>query len=466
MTVDVRTRRSDEVRTLDRDEILDAVLPDALRVHGDLAARGLAYLDLPPLALDVDGRTATLAPAAGTLALRAGTAVAGVIAALSADALSDLLQDVVSTMGLAMTSRVKINEGSINDWIGWEPVLRALLDGRRVHEAGDVTFADLDGNELDLSRSFAIDDDREPMRHFVEQAGFLHLRAVFDESEMAALAVDIDEQLAIATPGDPEYWWATDEHDVEMPVRVLNFYEKSQTLRRLTNDDRYQWIRDLTGDGHVFRHGGEGLVKPLGIVRGLSDLPWHKDCGQGGHSFACNGLTCGISVTGADRVSGALGVIPGSHRANTMATGRDRRLDLQPRVLETRDRRRDDSLLRHPAPRAPTGRTAPQGGVLGLQLAAPAGRGAAHRPGESSPRSARGSATCSHASRPPTTGPPPTTTAPAAAADHPWFRPAQRSNRRSNHPSNHSSNHPSNRSVVEHRGAPRTAECAEWTRHG
>jgi hypothetical protein len=40
-------------------------------------------------------------------------------------------------------------------------------------------------------------------------------------------------------------------------------------------------------------------------------------------------------VTGADRVSGALGVIPGSHRANTMATGRDRHLDLPSRKLET-----------------------------------------------------------------------------------------------------------------------------------
>jgi hypothetical protein len=76
-------------------------------------------------------------------------------------------------------------------------------------------------------------------------------------------------------------------------------------------------------------------VKPLGIVRGLSDLPWHKDCGQGRHSYVCSGLTCGISITGADRVSGALGVIPGSHRANTMATGRAPNLDLPARMLET-----------------------------------------------------------------------------------------------------------------------------------
>jgi hypothetical protein len=335
MSIDVRTRRQEDVRALGRDEILDAVLPDAIRVHGDIGGRGLTYLELPPLALDVDGRAVTLEAVRGTLTLGAGTDHAGVVAVLDASALSDLVQDTVSTMGLAMTSRVKITAGSINDWIGWEPVLRALLDGRRVHETGDVTFTDLDGDDLDLDRTFTIDEDREEMRRVVEQAGFLHLRNVFDEAEMAELGAEIDEWLARATPGDPEYWWATDDQGAELPVRVLFFYDKSETLRRLVDDDRYRWIGDLTGDGHVHKRGGEGLVKPLGIVRGLSDLPWHKDCGQGGHSFGCSGLTCGISVTGADHVSGALGVIPGSHRANTMATGRDRRLDLRPRKLET-----------------------------------------------------------------------------------------------------------------------------------
>ena len=80
-------------------------------------------------------------------------------------------------------------------------------------------------------------------------------------------------------------------------------------LRSAVADERYRWIGDLTGDGHRHGGGGEGLVKPLGMVRGLSDLPWHKDCGQGKHSYTCNGLTTGISVTGADRLSGALGVI-------------------------------------------------------------------------------------------------------------------------------------------------------------
>jgi hypothetical protein len=335
MSIDTRTRLHKDVRALERDEVFDAVLPDAIAVHGDLAGRGVAYKELPPVGLDVDGRGVTLHRSGDSLAIQEGLDDAGVVAVLPADALSDLVQDAQSTMGLAMTARVKITAGNITDWIGWEPALRALLDGRKVHETGDITFTDVDGRELDLDRSFTLDDDREEMTHFLEQAGFLHVRDVFDEDEMAAIGVDIDEWIAKATPDDGESWWATDDRGVDQAVRVLFFYEKSAALREAVNDDRYRWIGDLTGDGHQHKGGGEGLVKPLGIVRGLSDLPWHKDCGQGRHSFTCSGLTCGISVTGADRTSGALGVIPGSHRANTMAATRDPKLDLRPRMLET-----------------------------------------------------------------------------------------------------------------------------------
>jgi hypothetical protein len=325
-----------DVRALDRDEVLDGVLPAAMATCGELAGRGFVYQAVPPLGLEVDGRVVTLGAVAGRLVLHPGGASAGVVAVLSADALSDLVQDTQSTMGLAMTGRVKITLGSINDWIAWEPVLRALLDGRRVHEAGDVRFVDLDGGGLHLDQIFTLDDDREAVAHFLSQAGFLHLRGVFDDAEMGALGSDVDEWIARATPDDGESWWAADEHGRQQAVRVLFFDEKSAVLRELIKDSRYQWIGELTADGHRCGAGAEGLVKPLGIVRGLSDLPWHKDCGQGRHSYMCNSLTCGISVTGADRTSGALGVIPGSHRANTMAAGRDPRLDLQPRMLETR----------------------------------------------------------------------------------------------------------------------------------
>lgn len=335
MSVDVRTRLHREVQDLDRDAVFEAVVPDAISVYGELAGRGVAYQQLPSLGLHVDGRGITLTESGGVLRIASGTASAGVVVELAADALSDLVQDVQSTMGLLMTSRARITAGNVNDWIGWEPALRALLDGRKVHESGDVDFVDLAGAPLDLTRTFTVDDEREEAAHFLEQAGFLHLRGVFESAVMAAIGADIDEWIGRATPDDGESWWAEDEAGNAQAVRVLFFHEKSAALRELVADERYQWIGDLTGDGHRHRGGGEGLVKPLGIVRGLSDLPWHKDCGQGKHSYTCSGLTCGISVTGADRVSGALGVIPGSHRANTMATGRDPNLDLTPMMLET-----------------------------------------------------------------------------------------------------------------------------------
>ena len=59
----------------------------------------------------------------------------------------------------------------------------------------------------------------------------------------------------------------------------------------------------------------EALFKPIGVTEGISDIPWHKDCGIGRHSYECCGMTVGISVTGADETSGQLRVLAGSHRA-------------------------------------------------------------------------------------------------------------------------------------------------------
>ena len=48
----------------------------------------------------------------------------------------------------------------------------------------------------------------------------------------------------------------------------------------------------------------EALFKPFDVVEGISDLPWHKDCALGRHSYDCSSMTVGISVSGADDVSG------------------------------------------------------------------------------------------------------------------------------------------------------------------
>ena len=58
--------------------------------------------------------------------------------------------------------------------------------------------------------------------------------------------------------------------------------------------------RPPLGKPHVGRNLIEALVKPIGVVEGISDVPWHKDCSLGSHSYRCCSLTVGISVTGAD----------------------------------------------------------------------------------------------------------------------------------------------------------------------
>ena len=337
MSIDCRTRLHRDRRTLSRDEVFDDLFPEVLERNAALAARGLRYKGLPSLGLTVEDKTLTLREQDGRLTLHDGALQDGAIAALEADALSDLVQDWKSTMGLAMNSQVRMTQGEFSHWVGWEPVFRALFDGRPVHEAGAIDFKNPDGSALDLSQSFDLDDDRDEIAHFLHEAGFLHVRNVFTEEEMTAVSGDLDVALSRAEPDDGASWWAGDSTGAEQPVRVLFFHEQSEALRTLLHDDRLQWVGKLTGDDHNgAQMGAEGLIKPLDIQTGLSDLPWHKDCGQGGHSYFCSGLTLGISVTGADRRSGALGVVPGSHRANVQTAGKDESLDMAAIKLATK----------------------------------------------------------------------------------------------------------------------------------
>ena len=55
-------------------------------------------------------------------------------------------------------------------------------------------------------------------------------------------------------------------------------------------------------------------MKPLAIAKGISDVPWHRDCNLGRHAYGCCSTTIGISVTDGGEGRGQLRVVPGSHR--------------------------------------------------------------------------------------------------------------------------------------------------------
>ena len=111
MSIDFRTRLHRDRRALSRDEVFDNLFPEAIERNAALAARGLLYKELPSLGLSVDDRTLTLQEQNGRLTLKQDALDHGTIAALTADSLSDLVQDWKTTMGLSMNSQVEITQG-------------------------------------------------------------------------------------------------------------------------------------------------------------------------------------------------------------------------------------------------------------------------------------------------------------------------------------------------------------------
>lgn len=323
-SLDYRTRPARRIRRVDPAEFCRSEWPARLRENGRLAAGAAARLGLPPLTLEVEGAPWTVLPADGTLRIERISTDGALVARLDADAFSDLVDDHKSTLGLSVSGRIEIVAGEGEQLLWWEPVLRAALDGRPVHAAGDVTVSS------DLSRHFTPDSPLGEMRSFLVDAGFLHLRGVFTGDEMAGVGEDLDRSLERACQDDGTSWWVRTRNGEHRPSRILNFLSQSDRLRTLVGEDRFLALGDLAGLGHLHSDSfgehfaepsAEGLIKPVGVTEGISDLGWHKDCARGGHSRFCCGLTIGIAVTGADEESGELRVVAGSHRANLPGAG-------------------------------------------------------------------------------------------------------------------------------------------------
>jgi hypothetical protein len=224
--------------------------------------------------------------------------------------------------------------GRLDDFLDWWVVLRSLIDRRPIHTRGAITFDDGHGTPLDLERVFTTDDDPDEVAHFLAVAGYLHIAGVFEPAEMAAVSAEMDEVAPQYTRDDGRSWWAHTRDGADRLVRMQYFHEASSLVARLLADERLQrWTR-LTGNGHRFGKPGanpnlaEALIKPIGVVDGISDVPWHKDCSLGSHSYRCCSMTVGISVTGADADSGQLRVVAGSHRALIQPAFVRRNLDL------------------------------------------------------------------------------------------------------------------------------------------
>jgi Phytanoyl-CoA dioxygenase (PhyH) len=307
---DLRTRTAGDIVDVDPGHFYSDELPRHLSERGDLGRRAFeaSGLDSIVIAVGDDIHTWRL-DADGSLEVVAGDH-GRARADLSPEWFSDIVNDVRSTVALMISTEPVMRRGNIMHLIAWEPILRAVIDGRAAYEPGLVAFADCDGAPLDLNRSFALDGDPDQMSNFLAEAGFLHIRGVFTADEMAGLSAEIDRWRAAVDPSDDRAWMATAGEE-QVCVRVSGIRDQLD----LPLADRLAPLAAAAGGAHRYS-ASDLLVKPVGVSEGISDLPWHKDCALGMHSYRCQRVTCGVSVTASGPDNGQLGVVAGSHRVN------------------------------------------------------------------------------------------------------------------------------------------------------
>ncbi len=317
VSLDYRTRTEADIRDIDARAFFDTELPALIADRSDLAVEGARELRVEPFTIATPSGSWTFALDESTLSVRAGADGAARVEVSDAD-VADVVNDLKTPMTFLTAGTLRMPRGNLGDFLDWWVVLRSLIDMRPVHTRGAVAFEHRDGSPLDLQRVFTPDDDDDEIAGFLGAAGFLHLRGWFEPGIMAEISADMDRALPTYARDDGRSWWAKTANGDDRCVRMEYFHEHSTRVRDLLAGDRFLRIGRLVEGDYVARTTGnriEALVKPIGVVEGISDVPWHKDCSLGMHSYRCCGLTCGISVTGADARSGQLRVVAGSHRA-------------------------------------------------------------------------------------------------------------------------------------------------------
>ncbi|WP_426573374.1 phytanoyl-CoA dioxygenase family protein [Aquihabitans sp. McL0605] len=315
MSVDLRTRSDADPVAVEPGAFLSSDLPTALVRRWPRPAGPPSPLPRP-LLLEVDGSPWTLAFHDGVPRVDPGDRCSHdrhVHLRLTAALLQDLVTDQITPIGLMTAGTLDLPHGRIGSVLDWWLVLRDALDESPQGPASEVDLP------ADLARSFTLDDDPGEVRTFLEQTGFAHLRGVFEPGEMARISADMDAAAGTYSNGDGRSWWAGTADGSDRLVRMQHFEDHSPTADALLADDRFLALGRIPGCGHRF--GGfaesrwEALFKPIGVTSGISDVPWHKDCSLGRHSYECSRLTVGVSVTGAGPTTGQLRVVAGSNRA-------------------------------------------------------------------------------------------------------------------------------------------------------
>ena len=281
---------------------------------GDLAALGGLAFRLP------SGDAFTYRPRPGGVDVVPGDAGADTVIEVAPELWSELVHDLESAPGLLYAGRVRCAKGDAMRFVRWEPALRAMYHGRPIWTDARSDLRDRRGLPLDPSRGFTLKDDRTEMAHFLRTAGYLLAKRVFTPWEtnwMEERALALESR---ARPGDKRSWWGKNAAGEEVLCRVTHCEQVDGDLRELSQDARIASLAALSHHDLAPREensdGISILIKNPRMSEGLSDLPWHRDCGMGGHATMCPVLIFSIYLAPSRPETGELRMLPGSHEAS------------------------------------------------------------------------------------------------------------------------------------------------------
>ena len=122
-----------------------------------------------------------------------GDAEAATVVELSERTFSEFIAELLTASGAVRTGRARVTRGALGGWQRWEPAIQSLCSGREIYSAAvRETLVDRAGDPLDLHHAFAADDDVEEMRHFLDRAGYLHIKAVFTTEEVERFSAEVE----------------------------------------------------------------------------------------------------------------------------------------------------------------------------------------------------------------------------------------------------------------------------------
>jgi hypothetical protein len=313
-------------------------LAPAVPAHVDpatLAGAAAALAATGPLTFLVGGQALSYQVENGTVVTREQAAGQGTAVRLHPLAWADLTAQVRTMVNLQLSGDLTFEAGSFEQLAAWDPVLKYLHAGIPPYDPGR---ADLGGR--DPGATLTLDAGDDELRAQLSTMGFLHVAGVFTAEEMAAADAEVDRLAALARPGDEQSWWATAEQGEEVLCRLVYASQRSALLASFEQDPRVRRLGTLldprlrTAPDRM--EGLSVLLKVPGRTAGLSNIPWHTDCGMGGHAIFCPSVLVGIQLTGSTPETGNLLMVPGSH-GQTMPLGWDRTLGDVPVVaVDTR----------------------------------------------------------------------------------------------------------------------------------